>query len=278
MANPSDIYQDPNFSGQPVYGPPAPTGQAQPRSLLDILRERTTRELEGERLARLQEFGAGMLASGSPNFFTNLAAGARAQAEGERSRTDRLRQVAEAERQAAAQQAEEQYRRDMIENERLRRANDERRINAEIARGDRPQYTVVGQDAAGNAIVMDPRTSQRQTLEGVTPLQVAAQSIRSDSATLTRATTAANQAVRDENRRRADLAQNPLTPQEAERVFQEAFERVRRGTQPGASPAPGTTGGGPAPSQTLQYGGPAAPAAPRTGPRISAQPPQQPPQ
>jgi hypothetical protein len=166
----------------------------------------------------------------------------------------------------------------MIENERLRRANDERRINAEIARGDRPQYTVVGQDAAGNAIVMDPRTSQRQTLEGVTPLQVAAQSIRSDSATLTRATTAANQAVRDENRRRADLAQNPLTPQEAERVFQEAFERVRRGTQPGASPAPGTTGGGPAPSQTLQYGGPAAPAAPRTGPRISAQPPQQPPQ
>jgi len=121
MANPRDIYQDPNFSDPQVYGPPAPTGQAQPRSLLDILRERTTRELEGERLARLQEFGAGMLASGSPNFFTNLAAGTRAQAEGERSRTDRLRQVAEAERQARAQQAEEQYRRDQLEIERQRR-------------------------------------------------------------------------------------------------------------------------------------------------------------
>ena len=258
MANPSDPQ---------VYGPPAP------RSLLDILRERTTRELENERLARLQEFGAGMLASGSPNFFTNLAAGTRAQAEGERSRTDRLRQLAETERQARAQQAEEQYRREQLEIERQRRANEERRINAEIAQGNRPQYTLIGQDAAGNAIVMDPRTGQRQTLEGVTPLQVAAQSIRSDSATLTRATAAGTQAVRDENKRRADLSQNPLTPQEAERVFQEAFERVRRAPAPGVAPG-GAGTPGPQPSQTLQYGGPAAPAAPRTGPRISAQPSQ----
>lgn len=108
MANPRDIYQDPNFSDPQVYGPPAP------RSLLDILRERTTRELENERMARLREFGAGMLASGSPNFFTNLAAGTRAQAEGERSRTDRLRQVAEAERQQRAQEAEEQRRREEL--------------------------------------------------------------------------------------------------------------------------------------------------------------------
>lgn len=265
MANPSDPQ---------VYGPPAP------RSLLDVLRERTTRELEGERLARLQEFGAGMLASGSPNFFTNLAAGSRAQAQGDASRMDRLRQVAEAERQARAQQAEEQYRRDMIENERLRRANDERRINAEIAQGNRPQYTLIGQDAAGNAIVMDSRTGQRQTLAGVTPLQVATQSIRSDSATLTRATTAGNQAIRDENKRRENLAQNPLTREEAERVFQEAFERVRRAPAPGVAPG-GAGTPGPQPSQTLQYGGPtapAAPAAPRTGPRISAQPSQQSPQ
>jgi hypothetical protein len=77
--------------------------------------------MEGERMTRLREFGAGMLASGSPNFFTNLAAGTRAQAEGERSRTDRLRQLAETERQARAQQAEEQYRRDQLEIERQRR-------------------------------------------------------------------------------------------------------------------------------------------------------------
>jgi hypothetical protein len=72
------------------------------------------------------------------------------------------------------------------------------------------------------------------------------------------------------------LAQNPLTPTEAEQVFQTAFELARRSGQSGA-PASGTPSG-PAPSQVLQYGGPAAPAAPRTGPRISAQPPQQPPQ
>ena len=121
MVNLRDIYQDPNFSDQQVYGPPAPAGQTQPRSLLDMLRERSARELEGENLTRMRDFGAGMLASGSPNFFTNLAAGTRAQAEGERSRTDRLRQLAETERQARAQQAEEQYRRDQLEIERQRR-------------------------------------------------------------------------------------------------------------------------------------------------------------
>jgi len=114
MANSRDIYQDPNFSGPQVNGPPAPTEQARPRALLDILRERTTRELEGERLARLQEFGAGMLASGSPNFFTNLAAGSRAQAQGDASRMDRLRQVAETERQQRALDIEEQRRREEL--------------------------------------------------------------------------------------------------------------------------------------------------------------------
>ena len=114
MVNPRDIYLDPNFSDQQVYGPPAPSGQAQPRSLLDMLRERSARELEGENLTRMREFGAGMLASGSPNFFTNLAAGTRAQAEGERSRTDRLRQLAETERQQRALDIEEQRRREEL--------------------------------------------------------------------------------------------------------------------------------------------------------------------
>jgi hypothetical protein len=238
-----------------------------------MLRNRVSANMQNEAQQRASDFGAGMLASGSPNFFTMLGAGTRAQREGERTRTDELRRVAEAERQARAQQAEEQYRRDQLDIERQRRANEERRINAEIARGDRPQYNVVGQDVAGNAIVMDPRTGQRQTLEGVTPLQVAAQSVRSDAATLTRATTAANQAVRDENKRRENLGQTVLTQQEAETLFQQVFERTRR------APASGTASGGigtpgPQPSQVLQYGGPAAPAAPRTGPRISAQPPQ----
>jgi hypothetical protein len=114
MVNPRDIYLDPNFSDQQVYGPPAPSEQAQPRSLLDMLRERSAREMEGENLTRMRDFGAGMLASGSPNFFTNLAAGTRAQAEGERSRTDRLRQLAETERQQRALDIEEQRRREEL--------------------------------------------------------------------------------------------------------------------------------------------------------------------
>lgn len=224
-------------------------------SFLDMLRNRVSANMQNEAQQRAADFGAGMLASGSPNFFTMLAGGTRAQREGERTRTDELRRVAEAERQARAQQAEEQYRNQQLDIERQRRANEERRINAEIARGDRPQYNVVGQDAAGNAIVMDPRTGQRQTLEGVTPLQVAAQSVRSDAATLTRATTAANQAVRDENKRRENLGQTALSQQEAETLFQQVFERTRRAPASGAASG-GAGTPGPQPSQTLKYEGP----------------------
>lgn len=81
-------------------------------SLLDMLRQRTTGNMQDEALRRASEFGAGMLASGSPNFFTMLGAGARAQAEGERSRTDELRRLADIERQQRMTDIEEQRRRD----------------------------------------------------------------------------------------------------------------------------------------------------------------------
>ena len=81
-------------------------------SLLDMLRQRTTGNMQDEALRRASEFGAGMLASGSPNFFAMLGAGARAQAEGERSRMDELRRLAEAERQQRMTDIEEQRRRD----------------------------------------------------------------------------------------------------------------------------------------------------------------------
>lgn len=81
-------------------------------SLLDMLRQRTAATMENEALRRASDFGAGMLASGSPNFFTMLGAGARAQAEGERSRMDELRRLAEAERQQRMADIEEQRRRD----------------------------------------------------------------------------------------------------------------------------------------------------------------------
>ncbi|CAB5223720.1 hypothetical protein UFOVP735_2 [uncultured Caudovirales phage] len=81
-------------------------------SLLDMLRQRTAGTMQDEALRRASEFGAGMLASGSPNFFTMLGAGARAQAEGDRSRTDELRRLADIERQQRLADIEEQRRRD----------------------------------------------------------------------------------------------------------------------------------------------------------------------
>jgi hypothetical protein len=226
-----------------------PQGQL---SVLDMLRKRMARDMEGEALQRVGEFGAGMLASGSPNFFTMLGAGARAAREGDVSRMDQLRRLAETERQQqeletrqAAQRAEEEYRRQSLT---LR--------EREIAQGNRPQYTVVGQDARGNAVVVDMRNpTQRQVLEGVTPAQVAAQNVRSDRTTLIRATAAGEQAVRDENRRRSDRAEQALSPSEAEQIFQNAFERVRRFGQldAGAGAGAPTTSGGARPSQTLQY-------------------------
>lgn len=153
MADPRDIYLDPGFSDRTAYGPPRPPEAAQPRSLLDMLRERTAREMESERLDRLRDFGAGMLASGSRNFFTNLAAGSRAQAEGERSRMDRLRQLAETERQQRALDLEERRR-----QEELRLREEELRLNAPYRAAQTNQANAYadflrqgGRDRAGGA-------------------------------------------------------------------------------------------------------------------------------
>lgn len=95
------------------------TTQPQQLSVLDMLRKRMARDAEAEPLQRLGEFGAGMLASGSPNFFTMLGAGARAAREGDISRTEQLRRLADLERQDAAQRAEEARR---VEELRIREA------------------------------------------------------------------------------------------------------------------------------------------------------------
>lgn len=89
-------------------------------SLLDMLRQRTTSNMQDEALRRASEFGAGMLASGSPNFFTMLGAGARAAREGDTSRMEELRRLAETERQQRALDIEEQRRRDEAEVARQR--------------------------------------------------------------------------------------------------------------------------------------------------------------
>jgi hypothetical protein len=268
MVNPRDIYLDPNFSDQQVYGPPAPSGQAQPRSLLDMLRERSARELEGERMTRMRDFGAGMLASGSPNFFTNLAAGTRAQAEGERSRTDRLRQLAETERQQqeletrqAAQRAEEDYRRQSLG---LR--------EREVAAGRRPNIVQMIDPATGNAVLVNAETGQVVSRTEFRPMQLERASRQVDARTELNARAAAQRAVEAARTRAANVAQT-LTPEKERQIYATTYEQNLN-----PQTTPGTSDVRQPPSQVLQYGDPATPTAPRTGPRISTQPQQQQPQ
>lgn len=103
--------------------------QSQPQqlSVLDMLRKRMAREMEGEELRSLTDLGIGMLRSSSPNFFTMLAGGLQGQREGQRSRTDQLRQLAELERQDAAQRAEEARR-----QEELRLREEQLRLEAPL--------------------------------------------------------------------------------------------------------------------------------------------------
>lgn len=152
---------DPGFSDPAPFGPPRPADlpqQSTQLSVLDMLRKRMARDMEGEALQRVGEFGQGMLASGSPNFFTMLGAGARAAREGDVSRMDRLRQLAEAERQErslegqeAARRAEEAYRQESL---RLRRE--------EAARAGRPQYTFLRDATSGEVVAVDPRDPTRR--------------------------------------------------------------------------------------------------------------------
>ena len=79
-------------------------------SLLDTLRQRIAQSTENEELRRVQDLGAGMLASGSPNFFTMLGAGVQAQRQGDAARMEELRRIAEAEQNARRIANEEAFR------------------------------------------------------------------------------------------------------------------------------------------------------------------------
>lgn len=219
-----------------------------------MLRQRMAREMEGEDLRRVAEFGRGMLASSSPNFFTMLAGGARAQAEGDTSRMERLRQLAETERQQralesqeAANRAEEQYRQESL---RLRRE--------EAARANRPQYTVVGTDADGSAIVVDMRNpTQRLTLTGVTPLQVSNLNARTEAQNQQTLARLVEAAVNREATNRSNMGR---TFSDADRaaVRRQAEIEGRRILQLPPLPETGAAAnaGTPAPSEVLTYGGP----------------------
>ena len=238
FATPADTQAarlDPGFSDQSAYGPQRPVAQEQP-SVLDMLRRRVSREMEGQDLQRLSEFGAGMLASGSPNFFTMLGAGARAQAQGDASRMDRLRQVAHTERQQqeletrqAAQRAEEAYRQRRLDVEAPYRAaqTDQARAYADYLRqGGR------GGGMGGGAGGRDPAPAALRT-----------------------ATVAANTALQAAIRQAAnEIRPRTLSPDEQNTIWQAAYNRSIQGQgvqAPAGMPAPDITAPAPAPAAVI---------------------------
>lgn len=139
-------------------------------SVLDMLRQRMSREMEGEDLRRLSDLGAGMLRSSSPNFFTMLSGGMQAQREGEVSRTNQLRQLAELERQDAAQRAEEAYRREQTRLEGERRAAEAplRAAQADQARALAEYYRQGGRGGGAAAAGVTPQLRLRAEAQAAT--------------------------------------------------------------------------------------------------------------
>lgn len=224
---------DPNFSDQgSLYGPPRPPNlpQQQPTqsSVLDMLRKRMARDIEGEALQRASEFGAGMLASGSPNFFAMLGGGARAAREGDVSRMDQLRRLADLERQDAAQRAEEARRQEEL---RIREAAQ-----------------------AAEAPLRAAQTRYYLSRAEADPTDVAF--TRAENAARGAASAAANQAVQAENNRRSRAIPPlpPLTAAETATLRNTVFQQslIERGfTPPAGAAAPATTAAPAAPAARI---------------------------
>ena len=220
---------------------PEPAQQSQQQlSVLDMLRKRAARDMEGEALQRVAEFGQGMLASGSPNFFTMLGAGAQAARQGDISRTDRLRQLAEAERQDAAQRAEEAYRRDQarIQSERYAAEAPLRAAQARQADAMANFYTQGGPGAARGQVTPAVR-------------------IRAEGQVLTEARALFPDPPRDALNREALVAQ--VEQQRRNYMTQRLPGLIEALATPGQVTTPSTTGGGaanqPAPAAVLDLSG-----------------------
>lgn len=249
---------DPNEIPPP---PPDPTlyfsqqGQAQrPQQLstLDLLRKRMASELENEQAQRMSDLGNALLTSRNRSLFGALGEGFRAQDEGARARMDRLRQLAETERQERALESQEAARRDQATYQRDSLAL--RRL--EVERAGRPQFQVVGEDRpTGYAVVMDPRNpGQTMILQGVTPLQVATLNARTEAQNQQTLARIVEAAVNREATNRSNMGRS-FSDADRAAVRRQAEVEGRRILQ--LPPLPETeTATTPAPSQTLQYGGP----------------------
>jgi len=198
----------------------APQQSSPSNAFLDMLRQRVKDQIAREPMTRLSDIGAGMLASGSPNFFTMLGQGLQAGQQQQRQRLDVLRQAAEVERQVAAQRAEEEYRREQnrIQAERYEAERPLREAQAAQARALAGYYEAGGRGAGANRGELTPlaladirRRAERQALD----------EIREPTGNAATLDTPAQAATRQERRqRRAD---------ELERDFLAAAARAARG-------------------------------------------------
>jgi hypothetical protein len=207
-------------------------------ALLEELRQRIRSEYapppqtEADRLAA---FGRGIL-SNRGSLLDNLTAGIAAQDQAAEARANRQRLALDMERQVVENAIREQLERDRLaqnqaqfEAEGPTREARIRAYNAQAAQAGRPSYTVIGTTEEGWAVIPDPNSpTGTRVLQGITPVQVAMGTQRVDEARLQRARQAGEQAVRDENARRAratPIALPALTEQEAATFRDQAARR-----------------------------------------------------
>lgn len=252
---------DPNFSDPPVYGPQPASGQGQSGqlSVLDMLRKRMTNEMENEQASRMADLGTALLTSRNPSFFGALGEGFAAQDAGTRTRTDRLRQLAETERQEralegqeAGRRAEEAYRQESL---RLRRE--------EAARAGQVSG-VPFLDDQGRVVLVNPRTGETIRQTNLRPTQELRNQPRvlsqADIARISRAaTTRANTDVGILPGIMPTPAQITRRDELQQRYLAEDLEAARQGASGPQGGTPAAPAGQPAPSSVLRYSGPQPP-------------------
>jgi len=232
---------------------PAQTSTA----LLEELRQRIRSEYappEPTAAERLATFGRGVL-SNRGSFLDNLTAGIAAQEQAAAARAEQQRRALDMERQVVENAIREETERNSLaqsasqfEAEGPTREARIRQINAEIARGNRPSVTVIGEQD-GNVVLFDSSAGIR-VAPGVRPLRSIDPA--AENRALNSATTAANQAVlafRTNHLRRTgrEPSQEEIDT-EWDRVFTTTLRGQGRTPPPGAGaappPSPGAASGG----------------------------------
>jgi hypothetical protein len=217
-------------------------------ALLEELRQRIRSEYapppqtEADRLAA---FGRGIL-SNRGSLLDNLTAGVAAQDQAAAARAEQQRRALDMERQVVENAIREETERNRLAQNQaqfeaqapLRQAQINS-YNAQAAAAGRPQVTQMRDPVTGNVVLVETQTGRVISRTEFQSLQ----DFRVDEARLQRARQAGEQAVRDENARRArnmPLALPALTEQEAATFRDQAARRFLA--------APGEAGAGvPAP-------------------------------